>query len=333
MNDNESAIINNDSALPIPRQFARWLGWNEAGILQQLHWHTQEGHGQIVEGIRWIRMSETEWMEEIPLDEKAIQRAIKNLVGDGLIKSAVFAGRCRWYSVDYEAVKALAGPVERITHKSDVRKQARSQRQDAKVQIVPIAITPIPQASCEPAEDKSDSYANVKEQNVPIDLKEQNGANLNGYKMSFAKEQFVPLQESLQESKESLLLSAHAREDLDRIGDLCKTNFFNPRIEPYKTSLIEAINKYTTSRVLWAIELALSPEKANGQPKTWGFVLGILEKDKDGTYQAQQPRNGANQNGNPILQRRETETNGNGPTAAEVAAAFKFATSRGRQRT
>src|SRR5574341_578129 len=107
ISDNESSIINNDSALPIPRQFARWLGWNEAGILQQLHWHIREGHGQFIDGVPWIRMSETEWMDEIPLDEKVIQRAIKNLVSDGLIRSAVFTGRCKWYTVDYEAVESL----------------------------------------------------------------------------------------------------------------------------------------------------------------------------------------------------------------------------------
>ena len=102
MTNSESSIINNDSALPIPRQLARWLGLNEAGILQQLHWHTEQGHGQLIDGKHWIRMSETEWMDEIPLDEKAIQRAIKNLATDGLIESTTFAGRCKWYAVCYD---------------------------------------------------------------------------------------------------------------------------------------------------------------------------------------------------------------------------------------
>lgn len=276
MSDNESSIINNDSALPIPRQLARWLGWNEAGILQQLHWHIQEQHGQVIGGIRWIRMSETEWMEEIPLDEKAIQRAIANLVDDGLVISATLRGRCKWYAVCYEAVEALAGPVERIVQKSEKRKAARASRQDiaAKEQIVPI-------------EQKNE----VKVQNVP-----------EGQNVPIEWVQNVPLQESSR-IKDSILISSVAKEQnvpiraspeckqrdelLDRIGELVKTNFFNPRIEPYHTSLFQTINEYSAQRVLWAIELALSPDKANGKPKTWGFILGILKKDKEGSYETQ----------------------------------------------
>ena len=296
MTDNESSIINNDSALPIPRQFARWLGWNEAGILQQLHYHTQEGHGQFVDGVHWIRMSETEWMDEIPLDEKAIQRAIKNLIGDGLIRSAVFSGRCKWYSVCYDAVEVLDGPVERITQKSEKRKAARAAHKDipTKEQFVPIVITSTSPETIEPEAHKADEYANEKEQIVPIQRWVQNGAKSNRNKMGFSKVQNVPLQESLQESdKELLILNAGAcmrDKTLDRIGDLCRTNFFNPRADPYKTALMEAIIKFTASKVLWAIELALSPKKSNGQPKTWGFVIGILEKDKDGSYEAQKKR-------------------------------------------
>lgn len=260
----ESNIINGDSALPIPRQYARWLGLNEAGILQQLHWHIEQGHGQVIDGKQWIRMSENEWMEEIPLDEKAIQRAIKNLAKDGLIESAAFVGRCKWYTICYDKVKALTGPVARITDKAQKRKAARASRKD--VQSI-----------------------EVKEQNVPI-TREQNVPQKpakHRNKMTVAKVQNVPLQESLQESDSLLLLNAHAREIdivLDKIGLLCKTNFFNPKIDPYKSNLLKTIREYTAVKVLWAIELALSPEKANGKAKTWGYVLGILENDKNGNH-------------------------------------------------
>lgn len=287
MTDKESSIINGDTALPIPRQFARWLGWNEAGILQQIHWHIQEGHGQVLAGVRWIRMSETEWMEEIPLDEKAIQRAISNLENDGLIMTAVFKGRCKWYTVIYDAVADLTGPVERITQKSEKRKKARASRQDipAKEQNVPIVINPTVEDS------RIDSYAKAKEQNVPIatndEVREQSVPTI-GTKCTYEWEQNVPLQESSQESFKNpiLILDAHAHQILDKIGNLCRTNFFNPAREPFKTSLLKTVQDYTAERVLWAIELALSPEKANGKPKTWGFVLAILEKDKDGSYEA-----------------------------------------------
>lgn len=330
MTDNESRIINNDSALPIPRQFARWLGWNEAGILQQLHWHTQEGHGQFIDGVHWIRMSETEWMDEIPLDEKAIQRAIKNLIADGLIRAKVFSGRCNWYTVAYEAVEALAGPVDRITQKSEKRKAARASRKDAKEQIVPIAIETTPPETVEAEPVETDAYANGKEQSVPIARWVQNGG-IDRYNLSPGWVQNVPLQESLQESdKNLLLLNAPAHDEiLLRIGNLCRTNFSNPEFDPFKSSLIEAINRYTASKVLWAIELALSPDKANGKPKTWGFVKAILEKDKDGSYEAQKKKNEVTRNGHygkpakqPTDHRPAFERDGP-PTPEQIRAQLK----------
>jgi hypothetical protein len=283
----ESTIINNDSPLPIPRQLARWLGLNESVILQQLHWHTEQNHGQIIDGQRWIRMSETEWIDEIPLDEKAIQRAIKNLVTDNLIQSVAFIGRCKWYTINYDNVKYLAGPVDRITAKVQKRKDARASRKE---------ITP-------PVEEmpaKEQSVPIAREQNVPKKPAEYR------YKMGFAKEQNVPLQESIQESTSLLILDVHAREVLDKIGQYCKTNFFNPYVDPYKSNLLKTIREYTAVKVLWAIELALSPEKANGKPKVWGYVLGILESDKNGTYQNGASKNGHNQTYQSQIEVRDT---------------------------
>lgn len=285
MSPTESSIINGDSALPIPRQLARWIGLNEAAILQQLHYHTLQEHGQKIAGVRWVRMSETEWMEEIPLDEKAIQRAIKNLVEDELIQSATFSGhgRSKWYTINYSAVDSLDGPVDRIVQKSEKRKQARASRKDVKEQIVPIVIDPI----------DNDEYAKVKEQSVPIDDNEPQKEQ----SVPIEWEQNVLLQDSSFQDQDSLILNAHAREEkeiLERIGVLSRTNFSNPNIEPFRTSLITACHKYTSQKVLWAMEVALSPEKANGRPKTWGYVLGILEKDKEETYQ---PRKVSRNNG------------------------------------
>jgi hypothetical protein len=65
--------------------------------------------------------------------------------------------------------------------------------------------------------------------------------------------------------------------------------------EPGHTALLKACQEFTPKKVLWAIELALSPEKANGKPKTWGYVLGILQRDKEGSYQVQ--KYGASKNG------------------------------------
>jgi len=341
MSDNESSsIINGDSPLPIPRQFARWLGWNEAGILQQLHWHTEEEHGQVIDGVRWIRMSETEWMEEIPLDEKAIQRAIKNLVEDGLIMTAVFKGRCKWYAILYSAVADLTGPVERITQKSKKRKQASASRKNftAKEHFVPIVINSMASAGHFVDGGSSVGYAQAKEHSVPISEWEQNGG-LDGNKMGSEWEQNVPLQESLQDSFKNpvLILDAPAHEILDKIGSLCRTNFFNPNYEPYKASLLKTIQEFSPKRVLWAIELALSPEKANGKPKTWGFVLAILEKDKDGSYEAR--KNGESHYGHHSTSKTNAgidpalEGGGTPTIAAQLTAAWLSKSRGGRDPT
>jgi DNA-binding transcriptional regulator YhcF (GntR family) len=74
---------------------------------------------------------------------------------------------------------------------------------------------------------------------------------------------------------------------LDQIGLLCKLHFSDPSIEPFKSQLIEVINTNTAEKVLDAILIAISPERQNGKPKTWGYVLGILKNGNDkpkGTY-------------------------------------------------
>lgn len=69
------------------------------------------------------------------------------------------------------------------------------------------------------------------------------------------------------------------KETLDQIGDLCREHFFEPSQEPYKSDLVQVVQKYSISKVLWAIQTALSPKRANGKSKSWGYVVGILEKD------------------------------------------------------
>lgn len=76
---------------------------------------------------------------------------------------------------------------------------------------------------------------------------------------------------------------------LDQIGYLCKANFSDPTKDPFKTKLIEAINTYTAKAVLEAIQIAISPERQNGKPKTWGYVLGILKNQTDQAKPAGQP--------------------------------------------
>lgn len=80
-----------------------------------------------------------------------------------------------------------------------------------------------------------------------------------------------------QRSKDS---STTTKEGMNQIGDLCKEHFSDPAVEPYRTQLLETINRYSAVKVLWAIQTALSPDRQNGKAKSWGYVLGILEKDE-----------------------------------------------------
>jgi len=82
--------------------------------------------------------------------------------------------------------------------------------------------------------------------------------------------------------------STTTKEGMNQIGDLCKEHFSDPAIEPYRTQLLETVSKYSADKVLWAIQTALSPDRQNGKAKSWGYVLGILEKDerRSGNQQA-----------------------------------------------
>lgn len=69
------------------------------------------------------------------------------------------------------------------------------------------------------------------------------------------------------------------KETLNQIGDLCREHFSDPTQDPFRADLLQAIKAYSPVKVLWAIQTALSPKRQNGRSKSWGYVMGILEKD------------------------------------------------------
>ena len=140
----DTKIIRNENPLQIPPQLAAWIGLNEAVFIQQLYyWLSNEKvKGHVVEGVKWIRNTLPEWQENFPFwDEGTIKRTIANLEEDNLILSCSFKGRSKWYTINFEKVEAISGPVPRLLGKANKRKEAREKRpkkEQVSVQNVPI---------------------------------------------------------------------------------------------------------------------------------------------------------------------------------------------------
>jgi hypothetical protein len=118
---------------------------------------------------------------------------------------------------------------------------------------------------------------------------------------------------------------------LDQIGQLCKDNFTDPcSDELFKANLKKQIQLYTAQGVLDAINLALSPDRANGRNKTWGYVKAILKgqaQDKqnggkpNGSYQTTNQNNGRRPSKPSLTERPANRTGGNADDLARFVAA------------
>lgn len=81
-------------------------------------------------------------------------------------------------------------------------------------------------------------------------------------------------------------------QNLQQINDLCRHHFSSPTTDPlFKDDLLAQLSTHGAAKVLDAINLALSPDRANGKPKSWGYVKAILNN------QDKPNRNGASKNG------------------------------------
>lgn len=122
-------LLFDESPMVFQRTLAAWIGLNEAIALQELNYKLRdvdgERIGKIEAGIKWYRNSIKEWHKIFSFwDEKAIARTFDTLEKDGLIVSTVFTGRCKWYTIAYTVVDALAGPLPRMLEIKEKRKKA-----------------------------------------------------------------------------------------------------------------------------------------------------------------------------------------------------------------
>lgn len=122
---------------------AAWIGLNEAIFLQQLHYiiTNNESVGKFVDGRKWYRDKPRDFMVKyFPFwDEGTVKRTITNLKTDALILARSDLNedpqnRSLWYTVHYEAIERLTGPVERILDKSEKRKEARKARKQKPIE-------------------------------------------------------------------------------------------------------------------------------------------------------------------------------------------------------
>lgn len=131
-----SKLLINEPPLQVLPTLAAWIGLNESIVIQQIHyWLNNPKVGKTADDKKWIRNSYREWQEDnFPFwDENTIKRAFKNLEDDGLILTRDDLNQhdydqTKWFSIDYDILTSLDGPVGRIKSKKKKRKKARASR-------------------------------------------------------------------------------------------------------------------------------------------------------------------------------------------------------------
>lgn len=127
-----SNLLINEPPLQVLPTLAVYVGLNEAIFLQQLHYWLQiEAMGKVgKDGRKYIHNTISEWERQFPFwSGNAIRRITKNLIDDGLLicrsdMNLKGYDKTLWYTINREALAALAGPVARISLKNDKRAAA-----------------------------------------------------------------------------------------------------------------------------------------------------------------------------------------------------------------
>ena len=137
MAEPEKLINENANPLRFDPELACYVGLNESIVLQKLYRLMQrDDWGRVVNGERWIRMSLDDWAKEMPFfDTMTIRRTLDNLIVDGLVRATTYEGRCKWYTIEIDAVRMLDTPVKRLTNRLERRQQAAQQARDKKLSV------------------------------------------------------------------------------------------------------------------------------------------------------------------------------------------------------
>ena len=109
-----STVLKNRNPIPIIPELAVALGFNEAALLQQVHYWCEmnEKNGRNErDGHFWVYNSAEAWSKQIPwMSVRTVKTAIKNLEERGFLISGNFNtmayDRTKWYRPNYEALEA-----------------------------------------------------------------------------------------------------------------------------------------------------------------------------------------------------------------------------------
>lgn len=263
-------LLIDEHPLQVLPTLAVYIGLNEAIILQQIHyWLRSPKVGETANGYRWVRNTVKQWQSDnFPFwDEQAIKRGIANLENDGLILSTRKLNkrnydRTKWYTIDYEALNRLTGPVARLIEKSRKRAEARAKQ--------PRTV-----------------------QNVPNDRTVQNVPIMYGTKCTDESVQNVPTY--TRDYTETTSENQKEKEADQNFSKICKLyqseiGFLSPLIND---QIKDDIDTYPPEWFEPAISRAVEQNK-----RTWAYVRGILKNwQRKGGPQNDAPPDRSNGNG------------------------------------
>ena len=272
-------LLIHEPPLQVLPSLAVKIGLNEAIFVQQLHYiiANNDSVGRWADGKKWYRDKPKDFVEKyFPFwSEGVVKRTIANLRKDSLIfarsdLNQIAEDRSLWYTVNYAKLDCLEEPVERI---ADIQETRRVASEAAKAK----------RASGTKEGETESTDEGAKVQNEPR-----------------AKVQNEPTPKELPLPKDTnTTTNAHTREEniqlLKDIEKLCKQHFFDPNAnEENAVALKDAIKAHGLRPLYDAIKITISPERANGHPKSWGYVLAIFENG--GPYKPKEQSNGHNSN-------------------------------------
>lgn len=103
-------VLMKDS-IPVSRSLAAKYGNTGAKLIQQLHYWLNTESGEIVDGVRWIFKTISDWASELGVGTGTIKRVKKRLLEEGIIKVERLKSARWWqvnfYTIDYESLKTI----------------------------------------------------------------------------------------------------------------------------------------------------------------------------------------------------------------------------------
>lgn len=300
-------LLFDESPMVFQRTLAAWIGLNEAIALQELNYKLKdvdgERVGKIENGIKWYRNSIKEWHKKFTFwDEKAIARTFDTLESDGLIISKVFTGRCKWYTIAYTVVDALAGPLPRMLEIKEKRKKAGKESAKKAIMTKCPNTTDMDKVSecirtkCPPSKTPSKTSTLLQQKNGLDPVAHILEAAQRGVKESGAPnpaDQWFVYRNEMEKSYAKFLRRPLTADDKDDIVDYCE-KYQQDTPADFDKVLTECRHNWTGGgHCPWS-----RIEAVRGAGGTW-------EQWKERTYPQVDNGNGHKQNGNgstgPIL--------------------------------